>query len=228
MVVERREARLRAARRMGPMLRLRFALLVAVVAVVAHDATYLIGHGVAGYPAALGATGHDGHWLPVAIGVAFILLAAAAVAAARWWTLRRQLAGLGRQAAQDRIGPILPGALRLAARLFVAAIAVFILQESLEAIAIGAPAPGPGILLAPAYLAAVPAVAAVSLLFALMSQLVDVRILRLEHALVLARRALPRPSTGASHRVQRSSFRPVGSLSAQPDVGRAPPTSAHA
>lgn len=36
------------------MLRLRFAILVAVVAVIAHDATYLIGHGLNGYPAALG------------------------------------------------------------------------------------------------------------------------------------------------------------------------------
>lgn len=213
---------------MGPMLRLRFALLVAVVAVIAHDATYLIGHGVEGYPAALGATGHDAHWLPVAIGVAALLLVAATIAAARWWRLRRQLAQLLGEATHHRIDPIAPGALRLATRLFVAALAVFILQENFEAIAIGAPAPGPGILLAPAYLGAVPALAAIALLFAAMSELIDARILRLERALAIARGALPRPAVTGALRPSRVARLPVGSRSAQPDLGRAPPASAHA
>ena len=209
------------------MLRLRFALLVAVVAVTAHDATYLVGHGLEGYPAALGSTGHDGHWLPVAIGVAVLLLGAATVAAFRWWTLRRQLAHLGGPARQDGIGQILPEAARLTVRLFVAALAVFVLQENLEAIAIGAPAPGPGIILAPAYLAAVPAIAAVSLLFAVMSELIDARILHLERALATARNALPRPSA-AIHAGSAAAPRPVRTRGAQPDLGRAPPASAHA
>lgn len=210
------------------MLRLRFALLVAVVAVIAHDATYLIAHGLDGYPAALGATGHDGHWLPVAIGVAVLLLGAAIVAAARWWTLQRQLARLGGPARQGGIGPMLPGAARLAIRLCVAALAVFVLQENLEAIAIGTPAPGAGIILAPAYLAAVPAIAAVSLLFAVMSELIDARILHLERALATARQALPRSSTVVRRAGWVAAFRQMRSRSAQPDLGRAPPASAHA
>jgi hypothetical protein len=210
------------------MLRLRFALLVAVVAVTAHDATYLVGHGLNGYPAALGATGHDGHWLAVAIGVAGLLLGAATVATVRWWRLRRQLAALAGHATPHRIGPILPGALRLAARLFVAALAVFVLQENLEAIAIGAAAPGPGILVAPAYLASVPALAAVALLFALMSELIDARILHLERALELQRRALPRPSAAPARRASRAGRQAVRSRSSQPDLGRAPPAPAHA
>jgi hypothetical protein len=213
---------------MGPMLRLRFALLVAVVAVTAHDVTYLVGHGLEGYPAALGATGHDGHWLPVAIGVAVLLLGAAAVAAARWWRLRRQLTASTGHATHLRIGPIAAGALRLASRLFVAALAVFVLQENLEAIAIGAPAPGPGIIVAPGYLAAVPALAAVALLFAIMSELIDARIHHLERALAIARGALPRPSAAAARRASPDACPSVRSRTAQPDLGRAPPASAHA
>ncbi|HEX6210791.1 MAG TPA: hypothetical protein VF136_08445 [Methylomirabilota bacterium] len=209
------------------MLRLRFALLVAIVAVIAHDATFLIGHGLEGYPAALGATGHDGHWLPVAIGVAGLLLGAAIVAAARWWRLRSQLAELAGDATDHRIGPVARGALGLAWRLFAAALAVFVIQENLEAIAIGAPAPGPGIVLAPAYLAAVPALAAVALLFAVTSELIDARILHLERALERARNTLPRPSAAAVRRPTRSASQPLRSRSAQPDLGRAPPASAH-
>ena len=221
-------ASLTAARRMGPMLRLRFALLVAVVAVTAHDATYLIGHGVDGYPAALGATGHDGHWLPVAIGVAALLLGAATVIAARWWRLRRQLSECSGNATTARVGVVAPGALRLAARLFVAALAVFVLQENLEAMAIGAPTPGPAIVLAPSYLAAVPALAAAALLFAVMSELIDARIHHLERVLEIARAALPRPSAAPMRPPARAAGPGVGSRSAQPDLGRAPPASAHA
>jgi hypothetical protein len=213
---------------MGPMLRLRFALLVAVVAVTAHDATYLIGHGVEGYPAALGATGHDSHWLPVAIGVAALLLGAATVAAARWRRLRRQLTEFTGDATVHRIGPIVPGTLRLAARLFVAALAVFVLQENFEAIAIGAAAPGPAILVAPAYLAAVPALATVALVFAVMSELIDARVLHLERALEIARRSLLRPSTAPGRRPSHAARTPLPSRSAQPDLGRAPPASAPA
>lgn len=210
------------------MLRLRFALLVAVVAVAAHDVTYLIGHGLDGYPAALGATGHDAHWLPVAIGVAGLVLGAATVAAARWWRLRRQLAEVGGDSTRHRIGPILPGALRLAAGLFLAALAVFVIQENLEAMAVGLPAPGPGIVVAADYLAAIPAVAVMALLFAVMSELIDARILRLARALDFARRALPRPPAAASQRPSRAMLRPARSRGAQPNLGRAPPASAHA
>jgi hypothetical protein len=213
---------------MGPMFSLRFALLVAFVAVTAHDATFLIGHGLEGYPAALGATGHDAHWLPVAIGVAGLLLGAATIAAARWWRLRRQLAAFAGGATHHRIGPILPGALRLAARLFVVALAVFVLQENLEAMAIGAPAPGAGIVVSSAYLAAIPAVATVALLFAAMSELIDARILGLERALVGARRALPRPLAAPVIRASVAAGASLRSRSSQPDLGRAPPASTHA
>jgi hypothetical protein len=209
------------------MLRLRFILLVAVVAVVAHDATYLIGHGLDGYPAALGATGHDGHWLPVAISVAGLLMGAATVAAARWRRLRRQLGELPGTTSDHRIGPILSGTLRLAIRLFVAAVGVFVFQENLEAIALGAAAPGLEILVGPGYLAAVPAVALVALLFAAMSELIDARIQHLERALAVARDALPRPSARMP-RAPREALGQVRSRTAEPNLGRAPPASAHA
>ncbi len=228
MVVERREARFRAARRMGPMLRLRFALLVAVVAVVAHDATYLVGHGLDGYPVALGATGHEGHWLPMAVGVIGLLLGAASVAAARWWRLRRQLAALDGDATDHRLGPIFPRALRLTAWLFLAALAVFVFQENLEAVAIGSPAPGPGIAVAPSYLAAVPVFAAVSFLFAVMSELVDARILRLERALAIACCGHRRAPSRLGGRASQAAGPRARSRSSQPDLGRAPPASAHA
>jgi len=208
--------------------RLRFALLVAVVAVTAHDATYLVGHGIDGYGDALGASGHDGHWLPMAIGVAAILLGAALVAAARWWWLQAQLGSFGRDATQDRMGPITPGVLRLAARLFVAALVVFVIQENIEAIAIGGVAPGPSILLAPAYAAAIPALAATAVLFAVMSELIGARIVHLEQALAIARRGLPRPSAVPQRRPSNALPAPRSARSSQPDLGRAPPASVHA
>ena len=206
---------------------LRFALLVAVVAVTAHDATYLVGHGLDGYPAALGATGHDGHWLPMAVGVAALLIGAVTVASARWWRLRRQLGQFDGDSTSHRIAPLLPGVIRLAVRLFAAALAVFVVQENLEAIAIGAAAPGLAIIVAPAYLAAVPAIAAVALLFAVMSELIDARILHLERALAAARRALPRPLSAPARRPSRGLAPSWSSRNAQPDLGRAPPASAH-
>jgi hypothetical protein len=207
------------------MLRPRFALLVAVVAVTAHDVTYLVGHGVAGYPAAMGETGHDGHWLAVAIGVATLLLGAATVAAARWWWLRRQLGARGGFASHRRIGSIRPGALRLAARLFAIALAVFVIQENLEAIAIGASPPGIGILVAPGYLAALPALAAMALVFAVVSELIDARILSLERALTSARCALPRASATSLRRPSRADGSLRQSRSSLPNLGRAPPAS---
>lgn len=213
---------------MKPMLRLRFPLLVAVVAVAAHDVTFLIGHGVDGYASALGATGHDSHWLPMAASVGVLLAGATLLAAARWWRLRHQVRDLEAEGALHTSAPIVPGALRLAAQLFVAALTVFVIQENLEAIATGSAAPGPGIVLAAGYLAAVPVVAAVALLFAVMSELIDARILRLERAVAAARGALPRPSSGSVPVPPRGDRRPRRSRHAQPDLGRAPPASAHA
>lgn len=210
------------------MLRPRFALLVAVVAVTAHDVTYLVGHGVAGYPAALGATGHDGHWLAVAIGVAMLLVGAAAVAGGRWWWLRRQLAARGGAASFHRIGSVRPGAVRLAVRLFAAALLVFVVQENLEAVAVGGPAPGIGILVAAGYLASLPALALVALVFAVVSELIDARILRLERALTAVRRALPRASTAPLRRPSRAAGPPRQSRSSLPNLGRAPPASVSA
>lgn len=205
------------------MLRPRFALLVAVVAVTAHDVTYLIGHGVAGYPAALGATGHDGHWLAVAIGVVMLLMGAATIAGARWWWLRRQLAARAGSASHHRIGSIGPVALRLAARVFLAALAVFVIQENLEALAIGATPPGIGILVAPGYLAAVPALAAMALAFAFVSALIDARILALEGALTAARGDLPRAPAAPTRRPSRGDGSLRQSRSSLPNLGRAPP-----
>jgi hypothetical protein len=210
------------------MLRPRFALLVAVVAVTAHDLTYLVGHGLAGYPAALGATGHDGHWLAVAIGVATLLLGAAAVAAGRWWWLRRQLAARGGSASDRRIESIRSRALRLAAWLFAAALVVFVVQENLEALGIGASLPGVGIVVAPGYLAALPALGAMALLFAVVSELIDARILGLERALTAARRGLPRASAAPFRRPSRADGSLRLSRSSMPDLGRAPPASAFA
>jgi hypothetical protein len=210
------------------MLRPRFALLVAVVAVTAHDVTYLVGHGVAGYPAALGATGHDGHWVAVAIGVATLLLGAATVAAARWWWLRRQLAARAGSASRHRIGSVRPGALRLAARLFAAALVVFVVQENLEAVAIGASPPGIGILVAPGYLASMPALAVVALLFAVASELIDARILGLERALTAALGALPRASAAPIRRPSRADGSLRQSRRSLPNLGRAPPASVFA
>lgn len=207
------------------MLRPRFALLVAVVAVTAHDVTYLVGHGVAGYPTALGATGHDGHWLAVAIGVATLLVGAATVAAGRWWWLRRQLAAHATSTSGQRIQSIRPGALRLATRLFVAALAVFVIQENLEALGIGASLPGIGILVAPGYLAALPALAVVALLFAVASEVIDARILGLERALTAGRSVLPRASAAPIRRPSRHDGSMRQSRSSLPNLGRAPPAS---
>jgi hypothetical protein len=214
---------------MGPMLHgLRFWLLVAAVAVVAHDATFLIGHGIGGYATALGATGHDGHWLPVAIGVAGLLAGATTVIGARWWKLQRQLSALPGDGTAQRIDPIGFKALHLAARLSASALVVFVVQENLEAIAIGAAPLGPGIVVAPAYLAAVPVLITVALLFAVMSELLDARIRVLTQAVAVARRVPLRPSATAVRRPSRGAGRSRTSRSAQPDLGRAPPASAYA
>lgn len=209
--------------RMIAMRHLRFALLVAIVAVVGHDATYALGHGLAEYPHALGDTGHDGYWLPVVLGVLGLVLAVAALVVWRWRRLTGQLRALGWS---RRGAPAVAwrAVLGQATRLCVAALAVFVVQENLEHLAThGGHLPGLGVLVGHGLLTAVPAFAAVALLVAALGQLVATNLHRLESELARARASLPRAERSVGVRPAPTlPVRPTA-LSTQPDLGRAPP-----
>lgn len=210
---------------MGAMHRVRFGLLVAAVAVVGHDATYAFGHGLAEYPTALRELGHDGYWRPLGLGVLALLLAAAGLTAWRWQSVRRQLLALGWRSGRNRGSTVRwRSIVAQGGGLCLGALAVFLVQENLEHLAAqGGNPPGAGVLLGRGYLATLPTFAVVSILAAALRDLVAGRIHRLEIALARARRAsLPRPPRQAAARSTRT-FLASRPLSAQPDLGRAPP-----
>lgn len=205
--------------------RLRLALLVAVVAAVGHDATYAIGHGPGELGAALHDTGHDGYWLPVVLGVLAAAGVCVALTAWRWRYLRRQLRAVGWRAARRRAGsaPWLR-ILALAARLCLAALTIFVLQENAEhGAANGGHLPGLGVLAGHGYAATLPAFIGVSLLIAAMTHLMVGGVRQLEVELALARASLPRPQSRSGSRPARTPARRPSSPGAQPDLGRAPP-----
>jgi hypothetical protein len=111
---------------------------VAVCAVAAHQATYLLGFGAEGYGEAVGAGGHDGYWAPL---VVLVLLAGAGLAAVTIRELRRLTASAAHLQASWHPGRELrsfawgTGALWL--RLVLATTIVYVIQENIERVLVG-------------------------------------------------------------------------------------------
>ncbi len=212
--------------------RLRFVALVAMGALVAHDAVFAAQYGFGDQrDAALAATAHD-YW-PVFAALAIIVgglgLAAAAVALLR---LHRALHGL--PAVPPPAGT--PGyageVLRLWPRLFLAVTLVFTLQENVEHLVAGLGLPGLWVLSWPAYPLALPVLAAVTLLLAAAGAWLRWRTDVLAGRLAAARVAARRRATFALVPARR--WRLVAAMIAHArmlarlDAGRAPPACAGA
>ena len=118
--------------------RVALLILVAVCAVAAHQATYLLGFGGEGFGQALGAGGHDGHWTPL---VALVLLAGTLLGMVTSHQLRR----LSARAAHLDVGSHPDGELRafvwstavLWLRLGLATTVAYAVQENTERVVVG-------------------------------------------------------------------------------------------
>ena len=207
------------------MARLRFALLVAVLLVAGHDATYAIANGIGGLSAALRDTGHDGYWTPTVLLV--VALAAAGAAAELWrrGRLRRELRRLGARRPSIHARELIsPPTLFLATRLAAGALVVFVAQENVEHYsAHGGHLPGLGVLAGHGYGSTLPVFVALAVLIAFVARYVAADTAALVEA-ISAARSLPRSVPSSIIRrpawvnLPRSS-----SVTARPDLGRAPP-----
>lgn len=210
---------------MGGMAGLRFALLVAVVIVAGHDATYAIANGIGGMAAALRDTGHDGYWAPTVVLVAVLAAALAAATLARRGQLLAELRNL--QARRRSIGIAELAAAPtffLAARLLLTALVIFTLQENIEHYTAHAGhTPGFGVLAGHGYASTLPVFVAFALLVAVIARYLAADTAALIAAIARAR-ALPRshPSLPALRPDWVNLPRAVA-VAANPDLGRAPP-----
>ncbi len=190
----------RHARRLG---RLRFAALVGVGTVLAHDAVFAAQHGLGDErDAALAVAAHE-YWLAWALLVllvGFVGLIAAVAALAR---LHRALRNLPRHPPARGTPGYAGELLRLWPRLFIAVTLTFALQENVEHVAAGQGLPGLGVLSWPAYPLALPVLGAVTLLLAAAGAWFRWRITVLEGRLAAARSAARRrlvPAVGPAAR----------------------------
>lgn len=205
--------------------RLQFALLVAIVLVVGHDLTYAIANGLGGMTAALRDTGHDSYWAPTVVVVAVLATAVVAATLDRRGRLVGELRTL--QARRRSIGIaelVAAPTFFLAARLLLAALVVFTLQENIEHYTAHAGhTPGFGVLAGHAYASTLPIFATLAVLVAAIARFCAADTAGLISAIAMARGLLR-----SHHRVKgrRPNWvnlpRSVG-VAANPELGRAPP-----
>jgi hypothetical protein len=207
------------ARRLPP--RLAFWALAGVALLISHDAIWLaqIGPGEA-LTSALRHGGHE-YWAAASSTLTGIGVAAAAWAAIRLIRLRRVTA----VARHEQTGLAARSYLHRAAGSWLRLLAVvaigFLIQENVEHALMHGHAPGAGALLGPEYPLALPVIAAVTLLGALIAA-----------AFVTAERILLARITSTHHthrapmRIQRPARRAVlpGGLDSRAHAGRGPPT----
>ncbi len=114
------------------------AILVAVCAVAAHQATYVLGFRGGGFGRSMASGGHDGYWAPLA---SLILLAGMLLAFAALRQLRRlsaRASHLDGGSHPDReLRAFLWSTLRLWSRLGSATVIVYVVQENLEHVLVG-------------------------------------------------------------------------------------------
>jgi hypothetical protein len=210
--------------------RLRFVVLVAAGTLLAHDAVFASASGIAGMRDGAYIAAVHAYW-PAFTGL--VLLAATVVLG---WTV----AGIARLSRRLRAHPIaaradgayLPELRRLWPRLFLATALAFLVQENVEHILAGEPAPGLFALSAPGYPLALPIIALVTGLLAAVGGWLRWRHQLLVHRLRAAGAWHRRRGTAGSGVAAR--WRLVGALAARgrfigrPDAGRAPPATVSA
>jgi hypothetical protein len=217
------------ARRLG---RLRFAALVVVGVLVAHDAVFAAQYGLGERRDAVLAAGTHDYW-PVFTSLALLVgglgLAAAAAVLLRLHRALRHLPPVRRPAGTPGYAGEL---LRLWPRLFLAVALAFALQENVEHLAAGRGLPGLWALSWPEYPLALPVIAAVTFLLAAAGAWLRWRIVVLTVRLAAARSAARRRSPVAIAPAAR--WRLVAAtlsharILARRDAGRAPPALAGA
>jgi hypothetical protein len=200
----------------------RRAVPVAVVAVLGHDLVYVAAYG-AGAEAARRASGHEPYWtwtwLVVLLATAGLV--AVSIAAALGLLRRLDRTDLPRRIA---LSPYLREVLRLWPRLALAALLVFVVQESVEHyVAHGGHVPGMQLLWSGEYAFTLPSfglaallVSAVAALFMRTLAILDAAVRR------AAARPLRPPRRGPRPAWRDPRPRLLGTL-ATPDLGRAPP-----
>ncbi len=202
--------------------RFAFWALTGVSLLVAHDAIFLVQAGPGEDLAATLRTAGHGYW-----ALASLALAVTAIVAATWTWLRirrlqRRARTLGAAAAAThprlvrRVGVAW---LRLAAVVSIG----FLVQENVEHVIAHGHAPGFGALIGPEYPLAIPVIAVISAIAAIVAALVGSRREALVVAIEAALRQMPR--------APRDTMRPparlpagIGSVLAVQGAGRAPPT----
>ena len=212
--------------------RLRFVALVAVGALVGHDAVFAAQYGLGEQrEAVLAATAHD-YW-PM-FGVLALLVGGLGLAAAAVVLVRLHRALHGLPAVRPPTGtPAYAGELlRLWPRLFLAVTLVFTLQENVEHLAAGLGLPGLWVLSWPAYPLALPVLAAVTLLLATagagLRWRTQVLAGRLAAARAVSRRRAAARLTPAGRWRLVAAIVAHARILARPDAGRAPPARAGA
>ncbi len=205
------------ARTRGPLV---FWALAGMALLVSHDAIFLaqLGPGE-GLTRALRAAGHE-YWGLASVGLVVIGLAAAAIVALRLVRLRRRASALGGRAFGD--GSARSRLLAAWARLFALVGIGFMVQESLEHFGSHGHFLGPSALVGPEYPLAVPVIAIITLLGAVLAVAVG----RAEASLLTAiadglrrQRRAPRRLTRPALRLTFEAMRPM----ARATGVRAPP-----
>ena len=199
--------------------RLAFWIVAAASLLVAHDLVYLVQLGPGRDLTDALRTSAHGYWplVSAAIAIGGIVLALG-------WMRR-----LGRLGELVRPGAAAPGSVRrlgrLWFRLLVVIAIVFVLQENAEHFVSHNHVPLLGALAGPEYPLALPVLAGISLLGALIAGLVREREAALL-AVIASRAPLPRRANVQLPRPQAAAPRLRSAILALPDLGRAPPASA--
>lgn len=198
-----------------------FWALAGVALLASHDAIFLVqlGPGEA-LARALRSAGHA-YWSAASAGLVAVATLFAVATAVRLIRLRGEARRLRRRAPIDT--PSLGTPILVTwGRLFAIVAVGFVIQESLEHLAMHGHAIGLGALLGPEYPLALPVLAAITLLAALVAALVGGAEAALLTTIADARRAVPR----APRRIARAPLRLRPStfeIAARAIVGRAPP-----
>jgi hypothetical protein len=209
----------------------RFALLLIVCLLVAHEAVYATQFGSgAALAEAMSERGHDGYWTE------FTLVALAAGALIASWAgcrlleLYRRGRGVGARRIPGEPGPrsYAGELIRLWLPLSAALVVAFGVQENIEHLATHGHLVGLAALTGPDHPLALPVLVLVALVAAVIGALLRLRVAVLEARIAVASRSrLPHPFTGDD---RPAGWWIAGALCAwartldRPDAGRAPPT----